>query len=134
MSERQLWTQPDLPALGPALFILGCILIGLGLDSYPQYVLAVALISMVVGIALVVLVGLARCITLAAGSIMAIGGYASTLAVINLHMPYLAALVLAILAGGAAGWIIAFPGTRFRGHNLAMVTLVFQSVAIILIR
>ena len=134
MSERRLWTQPDLPALGPALFILGCIFIGLGLDSYPQYVLAVALISMVVGIALVVLVGLARCITLAAGSIMAIGGYASTLAVINLHMPYLAALVLAILAGGAAGWIIAFPGTRFRGHNLAMVTLVFQSVAIILIR
>ena len=44
------------------------------------------------------------------------------------------ALLLAILAGAAAGWLIALPGTRFRGHNLAMVTLVFQSVCIILIR
>jgi branched-chain amino acid transport system permease protein len=134
VSERRLGGRPDLTALGPALLVLVCTAVGLGLDSYPQYVIAVATISMVVGIALVVLVGLARCITLASGSIMAIGGYASTLAVANLHLPYLVTLVLAILAGGVAGWIIAFPGTRFRGHNLAMVTLVFQSVAIILIR
>jgi branched-chain amino acid transport system permease protein len=132
--ERRLGGRPDLTALGPALLVLVCTAVGLGLDSYPQYVIAVATISMVVGIALVVLVGLARCITLASGSIMAIGGYASTLAVANLHIPYLVTLVLAILAGSVAGWIIAFPGTRFRGHNLAMVTLVFQSVAIILIR
>jgi branched-chain amino acid transport system permease protein len=108
--------------------------LGLRLDSYRQYVIAVATISMLVGIALVVLVGLGRCITLASGSIMAIGAYVSTLAVADLRVPYLATLALAILAGGAAGWVIAFPGTRFRGHNLAMVTLVFQSVCIILIR
>ena len=130
MSER----RPDLAALLPALFISLCAAVGLGLDSYPQYVIAVAIISMLVGIALVVLVGLARCITLAAGSIMAIGAYASTLAVARLGVPYLVTLALALLAGGAGGWLIAFPGTRFRGHNLAMVTLVFQSVCIILIR
>jgi len=124
----------DLAALAPASFIIVCAALGLRLDSYPQYVIAVAIISMLVGIALVLLVGLGRCITLASGSIMAIGGYASTLAVADLGVPYLATLALAILAGGAAGWIIAFPGTRFRGHNLAMVTLVFQSVCIILIR
>src|SRR5262249_20750392 len=89
---------------------------------------------MLVGTALVVLVGLARCITLACGSIMAIGAYVSTLAVTQLRVPYLGTLALAILAGAAGGWLIAFPGTRFRGHNLAMVTLVFQSVCIILIR
>jgi ABC-type branched-subunit amino acid transport system ATPase component/ABC-type branched-subunit amino acid transport system permease subunit len=130
VSDRRL----DFAALGPALFLVVCVAAGLGLDSYPQYVLAIAIISMLVGVALVVLVGLARCISLASGSIMAIGAYASTLAVADLHVPYLATLALAILAGGAAGWVIAFPGTRFRGHNLAMVTLVFQSVCIILIR
>ncbi len=123
-----------LAALGPALFILACAALGLGLESYPQYVIAIAIISMLVGIALVVLVGLGRCITLASGAIMAIGAYVSTLAVADLHVPYLATLALAIIAGGVAGWLIAFPGTRFRGHNLAMVTLVFQSVCIILIR
>ena len=130
MSDR----RPDLAALGPALLIILCAAVGLRLDSYPQYVIAVAIISMLVGTALVVLVGLARCITLASASIMAIGAYVSTLAVAQLRVPYLGTLALAILAGGAGGWVIAFLGTRFRGHNLAMVTLVFQSVSIILIR
>jgi len=131
VSDRRL----DFAALGPALFILICAFVGvLALDSYPQYAMAIAILSMLVGIALVVLVGLGRCITLASGSIMAIGAYASTLAVVDLGLPYLAALALATFAGALAGWLIAFPGTRFRGHNLAMVTLVFQSVCIILIR
>jgi branched-chain amino acid transport system permease protein len=126
--------RPDLSALGPMLFILLCVAVGLGLESYSQYVVAIAIVSMLVGIALVVLVGLGRCITLASGSIMAIGAYVSTLTVVDLRLPYLATLALAAVAGGAAGWLIAFPGTRFRGHNLAMVTLVFQSLCIILIR
>ena len=130
MSDRRL----DFAAFGPAIFIVLCVALGLKLDSYPQYVIAIAAVSMLVGIALVVLVGLARCITLASGSIMAIGAYAATLAVLDLGAPYVLALLLAIFAGAASGSLIALPGTRFRGHNLAMVTLVFQSVCIILIR
>jgi branched-chain amino acid transport system permease protein len=130
VSDRRL----DFAAFGPAIFILLCVALGLELDSYPQYVIAIAAVSMLVGIALVVLVGLARCITLASGSIMAIGAYAATLAALDLGAPYVLALLLAIVAGAAGGWLIALPGTRFRGHNLAMVTLVFQSVCIILIR
>ena len=46
------------------------------------------MISMVIGVALVVLVGLARCITLASGAVMAVGAYASTLAMIHLGISY----------------------------------------------
>lgn len=130
MSKRRL----DLLGFGPSLLVLLCVAVGLSLDSYPQYVIAIAMISMLAGVALVIVVGLARCITLASGSIMAVGAYASTLAMVQLGVSYVVALVLAIVAGGLAGWLIALPGTRFRGHNLAMVTLVFQSVCIILIR
>ncbi len=130
VSDRRL----DLAACGPALFVIVCLVVGLWLGTYSQYVIAIAIVSMVVGIALVVLVGLARCITLASGAIMAIGAYASTLLVLRWGVPYLTTLGVALLAGAAGGWLIAFPGTRFRGHNLAMVTLVFQSVCIILIR
>jgi branched-chain amino acid transport system permease protein len=92
------------------------------------------MVSMLIGVALVVLVGLGRCITLASGSVMAIGAYVSTLTMVGLDVPYLFALILALIAGALAGWLIALPGRHFRGHNLAMVTLVFQSVCIILIR
>jgi branched-chain amino acid transport system permease protein len=130
VSKRRL----DFAGLGPPILVLLCIAIGVSLDNYPQYVLAIAMVSMLVGIALVIVVGLGRCITLASGSITAIGAYASTLAMVLLGLPYTAALLLAGIAGAVAGWLIALPGTRFRGHNLAMVTLVFQSVCIILIR
>jgi ABC-type branched-subunit amino acid transport system permease subunit len=121
-------------ALGPAIFVLVCLVAGTSLQSYPQYAVAISMVSMIIGVALVVLVGLGRCITLATGSIMAIGAYASTLSMLHLGTNYVIGLLLALIAGAAAGWLIALPGTRFRGHNLAMVTLVFQSVCIILIR
>lgn len=65
---------------------------------------------------------------------MAIGAYTSTLIMHHLGAPYWLGLTLSLFAGALAGWLIALPGVRFRGHNLAMVTLVFQSVCIILIR
>jgi branched-chain amino acid transport system permease protein len=106
----------------------------LALQNYLKYVIAIVLVSMVIGVALVVLVGLARCITLATGAVMAIGAYTSTLLMTRVGTPYLIGLFCAAVTGALAGWLIALPGTRFRGHNLAMVTLVFQAVAIILLR
>ena len=38
------------------------------------------------------------------------------------------------MLGGLAGLILAVPGVRFRSHNLAMVTFVFQAVVIIVLR
>jgi branched-chain amino acid transport system permease protein len=89
----------DLAALvAPAIFVVVCIAAGTSLESYPQYALALAMVSMIIGVALVVLVGLARCITLASGSIMAIGAYASTLSMRHLGVPYATALLLAMTA------------------------------------
>lgn len=124
----------DIAALGPAIVVFLCLVGGLWIETYQQYVLAISVISMVVGAALIIVVGLARCITLASGAIMAIGAYTSTLIMHHLGVPYWLGLALSLITGGLAGWVIALPGVRFRGHNLAMVTLVFQSVCIILIR
>jgi branched-chain amino acid transport system permease protein len=120
--------------VAPFVTVLFCTALGLALENYLKYVIAIALISMLIGVALVVLVGLARCITLASGAVMAIGAYTSTLLMTRVGIPYLIGLVCAAVTGALAGWLIALPGTRFRGHNLAMVTLVFQAVAIILLR
>jgi branched-chain amino acid transport system permease protein len=120
--------------VAPFAAVLFCTALGLALQNYLKYVIAIVLISMVIGVALVVLVGLARCITLATGAVMAIGAYTSTLLMTRIGTPYLIGLFCAAATGALAGWLIALPGTRFRGHNLAMVTLVFQAVAIILLR
>jgi branched-chain amino acid transport system permease protein len=65
---------------------------------------------------------------------MGIGAYASTLLIINFKVPFLLAVGIAGLFGALAGFIAGLPATRFRGHHLAMVTLVFQSLGIIILR
>jgi ABC-type branched-subunit amino acid transport system ATPase component/ABC-type branched-subunit amino acid transport system permease subunit len=80
------------------------------------------------------LVGYARCITIASGAMMAIGAYGAAVPVVQTHAPFLAALVMAGLLGAIAGLVLAVPGVRFRSHNLAMITLVFQAVVIIVLR
>ena len=49
--------------------------IGVALGSYWQFVFALSIGAMLVGIALVMLVGYARCITICGGAMMAIGAY-----------------------------------------------------------
>jgi branched-chain amino acid transport system permease protein len=65
---------------------------------------------------------------------MAIGAYGATVPVVSAGAPFLAALVFATALGASAGFVLAVPGVRFRSHNLAMITLVFQSVVIIVLR
>ncbi len=131
MSER---TRFLAAVAAPILFVLGLLGVGLFIGTYSQYVLAMSFVSMLIGAALVLLVGFARCITLASGSMMAVGGYASTLLVSGGQVPFLLAVLAAVLAGALAGLILAIPGVRFKSHNLAMITLVFQTVLMILIR
>ena len=92
------------------------------------------LIAAVVGVALVLIVGFARVIMLTSGAIMAVGAYASTILVERLGVPYLVSLLAAAAFGGVAGAVVAVPASRFRGHYLAMATLVFQFVIIIGLR
>jgi ABC-type branched-subunit amino acid transport system ATPase component/ABC-type branched-subunit amino acid transport system permease subunit len=126
---RALW-----PILAPSGSLLAVAIGGLLLGSYWQYVMAISLGAAVVGGALAMLVGYARCITLATGAMLAIGAYGAALPVVHLGVPFLAALVFATMVGAVAGLILAIPGVRFRSHNLAMVTFVFQAVVIILLR
>jgi branched-chain amino acid transport system permease protein len=120
--------------LAPSATLLAVAVIGLHYDTYWQYVIAISISAAVVGGALTTLVGYARCITIATGAMLAIGAYGAALPVIHLGMPFLIALAVATLLGAAAGLIMAIPGVRFRSHNLAMVTLVFQAVVIIVLR
>jgi branched-chain amino acid transport system permease protein len=118
----------------PSIAVVVVTLLGLFLGTYVQYVLCLALIASIVGASLVLLVGLGRVIMLATGAMIAIGAYTSTLLVEHLFVPYLIAVIFGAVVGALGGLVLAIPAIRFRGHNLAMVTLVFQAVAVIGIR
>lgn len=129
-SKSPLVTGAILPA-GAAMAI-GTF--GFVADEFTQYVLTQVVISTLVGAALVMIVGYGRVIMLATGAMMAIGAYGSTILALRAGMPYLATLPLSLGLGLLAGLILAVPATRFRGHHLAMVTMVFQYLVIIVIR
>lgn len=120
--------------LAPSFCVLGVFLIATQVGTYPQYVATLLVVSMLIGTALTVLVGFARCITLASGAMLALGAYGSTILVAKFGFPFIPALFMGAVIGGVGGFILGLPAVRFRGHNLAMVTLVFQSVVIIGIR
>ncbi|MES2510948.1 MAG: branched-chain amino acid ABC transporter ATP-binding protein/permease [Pseudomonadota bacterium] len=118
----------------PSLCVMAVFLIATQIGTYPQYVATLLVVSILTGTALTVLVGFARCITLATGAMLALGAYGSTVLVTKFGLPFIPALLLGAVLGGVGGFILGLPAVRFRGHNLAMVTLVFQSVVIIGIR
>src|SRR6516164_8402637 len=119
---------------GPCLFTILLTTLALPFGTYIQYVASLCLIAAIVGVAMVLIVGFARVIMLTSGAMMAIGAYASTILVEGLGIPYLISLLVAAAFGGLAGALVAVPASRFRGHYLAMATLVFQFVIMIGIR
>ncbi len=61
--------------IAPSACLAAVALLGLLFGTYWQYVLAISISAAVVGSALSMLVGYARCITIATGAMMAIGAY-----------------------------------------------------------
>ncbi len=120
--------------VAPAVVVLAIGAIGVFVGGFVQYLLAQVVISCVVGVALVMIVGYTRVIMLASGAMMAIGAYGSAVLVIRYGTPYLVTLPLVALAGVVGGIVLAVPSTRFRGHHLAMVTMMFQFLVITVIR
>jgi ABC-type branched-subunit amino acid transport system ATPase component/ABC-type branched-subunit amino acid transport system permease subunit len=123
-----------LSALLPALTVGALGALGLVWGGYAQYVLSVSLIAIMCATSLVILVGLARVITLASGAMMCLGSYAVALLMLHFQVPFLLGIALASIVGALGGFVLGVPATRFRGHHLAMITLVFQFVVIIVVR
>ena len=120
--------------LVPSLAVLAILALATQLGSYPQYVASLIVSAMLTGAGLTILVGYARCITLATGAMLGLGAYGSALLITGAGLPFPLALAGGALLAGVGGFLLGVPAVRFRGHNLAMITLVFQSVVIILIR
>lgn len=64
-------------------------------------------------------------ISLGNAGFMAIGAYSSSAATVKLGVPFGLGLIVSVVVGSIAGWLLGIPALRIRGIYLAMATIGF---------
>ena len=105
-------------------FALAILLIGTFLDPYNQSQLSVALIIFIAVLSITLLTGASGQISLGQGALMAVGGYASALLILNVNLNLWVAIPLALLVSAFAGLLLGVTAARLSGPYLAGTTLV----------
>lgn len=96
-------------------------------QSYASFVLALVALTVIVGVGLNILLGLAGQVSLGHVGFYAIGAYAVAILTVK-GVSFWIALPLAGLIAGAVGVLLALPALRVSGPYLAMVTIAFAFI------
>lgn len=102
-------------------------------DPYQLHVVTMAGIFALMAVGLNVTTGFAGLADFGYIAYYAIGAYASALLNVRLGLDFWFCLPLAGLSAAAMSLLVAFPAVRVKGHYLALVTLGFASIIILLI-
>jgi branched-chain amino acid transport system permease protein len=94
-------------------------------------VMALGGLFAIVAIGLNLLVGYAGKISFGHNAFMAMGAYASGILTVNYDWSPLAAMIVGAIGTGLIAFVIGAPILRVRGHYLAMITLAFSQIIII---
>jgi branched-chain amino acid transport system permease protein len=105
-------------------FALAILLVGTFLDPYNQSQLSVALIIFIAVLSITLLTGASGQISLGQGALMAVGGYASALTILNFNLNLWLAIPIAVLVSALAGLLLGVTAARLSGPYLAGTTLV----------
>ena len=93
--------------------------------SYTATVILNILIVMVAVISMYVLMGLTGIFSMGQASFMCIGAYVVGILATKFGVPFLPAIILAILGGMLSAFLVGIPIMKLRGDYVAMVTLAF---------
>lgn len=97
-------------------------------NAYALTLLAFILIYGVLAMGTCLTMGRAGQITLAQAGFFAVGAYAASYTTQTLHLPFAAALVVALVISVIAGFGLGYPVLRVKGHFLGLITLAFAQV------
>ena len=123
------------PALWRALGVLALVLFPL-LARHSPFLVNLAIfvgIYYIVCIGLSLIFGLAGQLSLAQAAFYGIGAYASAIVTTRLGLPVLAGFAVAIALTGVVGFVLAAPILRLRDVYLAMATLAFGNIVVVVI-
>ena len=93
--------------------------------SYTATVILNILITMTAVISMFVLMGLTGIFSMGQASFMCIGAYIAGIMATKMDVPFLVALICAILGGMLCAFLVGIPIMKLRGDYVAMVTLAF---------
>jgi branched-chain amino acid transport system permease protein len=102
-------------------------------NAYVLQTLANAWLYGMLGLSLTLIAGTVGLISLGHAALLAIGGYASALLVLNLGVPVGFAILVAGLITAAIGTTLVFPSFRLRGHYLSIATLAIGEIVTLVI-
>lgn len=112
-----------------ALALLALVIVLLPLVSGSNYVLRIAALVWIMGLAAVglhILMGLAGQISLGHAGFFGIGAYASAVLPARHGVPVLLAALCGVVASGVIAYLVGRPILRLKGHYLAIATLGFS--------
>jgi branched-chain amino acid transport system permease protein len=103
------------------------------MDSYPVYLLSLAMINVIAAVGLNLLTGNSGQISLCHSSFIAIGAYGSTLLTARYDIPFWIAIPFGAMLAALMGALLGAPASRLRGIYLALATLGFLQIVQIVI-
>lgn len=100
---------------------------------YLLHILVFAAIFIILTLSLNLIIGFSGQISLGHAAFYCIGAYVSSVLLVDFDLPYMLALLFAFFAAGIMGVILGIPTLRLKDDYLAIVTLAFGLIVIIVL-
>ena len=100
---------------------------------YLLHILVFAAIFIILTLSLNLIIGFSGQVSLGHAAFYCIGAYVSSVILVDFDLPYIFALLSAFLAAGIMGVILGIPTLRLKDDYLAIVTLAFGLIVIIIL-
>ncbi len=113
----------------PFIVLLAILLPLVVQNQYYIHIAVLVLIYAILAVSLGVVVGGIRVVSLSHMAFFGIGAYTSAILTTRYDVPFLLALICAVLMSALIGFLFSVPILRLKGHYLAMGTLAFGIVA-----
>ena len=132
VSRHSRRREPAILAAG-AVMLVAAIALPAVVSTYWTGLLSLALMYSIAAMGQTVLTGTANQPSLGNSAFLLIGAYASASFATDLHVPFVVAVILAVLLATAIGYIVGLPTVRISGVYLAVgtVALVFVCIEIL---
>ena len=128
MKNNRIWIL-----IGCAALSILCVVPLIVTTRYIMHLFNLAVIFAILTLGLNFLWGWTGLISFATAGFWGIGAYTSALLAVNLGMPFWLGLPCGAITATVFGFIMGFPTLKLRGHYLAMATLAFNIIVVLVL-